>query len=219
MRNLIFALAMLGATPAMAADWVQEAEERAVYDWSGFYVGLSGGYAWTAEEYKASGETVDLRGTGWTAGAHAGYNLQLARLFVVGLEGSGAWADIGDDVTIDRVDVSSQIDWLAFAGGRAGLAFDRILAYGSAGYAGADLSLSGKAQCQGCEAADGHWANGWYWGGGVEYAVANPLTVGIDVKRVMWDNQTFSDHIHNQPINVDGNLDGWVVQGRASLKF
>jgi outer membrane immunogenic protein len=61
------------------------------YDWSGFYVGLNGGYSWgrSATDFSVAGVTVlsttqDLRG--WVFGGQAGYNWQFNRNWLFGLE-------------------------------------------------------------------------------------------------------------------------------------
>ncbi len=76
---------MLAASSSQAAP---------VYNWTGFYVGVQGGYAWgedtTTEFVDATGlptgfsQDFDL--DGFTGGAHAGYNFPVSN-FILGLEG------------------------------------------------------------------------------------------------------------------------------------
>jgi outer membrane immunogenic protein len=84
------------SVPAMAADLpvkapVYKAPVEVPYDWSGFYVGLNGGYSWgrSATDFSVAGVTVlsttqDLRG--WVFGGQAGYNWQFNRNWLFGLE-------------------------------------------------------------------------------------------------------------------------------------
>jgi outer membrane immunogenic protein len=87
---------VLGA-PAFAADLpvkapVYKAPVVVAYDWTGFYVGLNGGYSWgrSATDFSIAGVTVlstsqDLRG--WVFGGQAGYNWQFNRNWLFGVEG------------------------------------------------------------------------------------------------------------------------------------
>jgi outer membrane immunogenic protein len=92
------ALAALAlSVPAMAADLpvkapVYKAPVEVPYDWTGFYVGLNGGYSWgrSATDFTVAGVTV-LSTTqnlnGWVFGGQAGYNWQFNRIWLFGLEG------------------------------------------------------------------------------------------------------------------------------------
>ena len=80
----------------------------AAYDWSGFYVGLNGGGAWSRKCWDLNPQTINIfiippftisgaegchDATGGTFGGQAGYRWQ-AGAFVFGLEAQGNWADI-----------------------------------------------------------------------------------------------------------------------------
>jgi len=91
------AVVAMGA-PAMAADLpaapVYKAPVMAPapwYDWTGFYVGLNGGYSWgrSATDFSVAGVSV-FSGTqklnGWVAGGQAGYNWQFNRNWIFGIE-------------------------------------------------------------------------------------------------------------------------------------
>lgn len=85
------------AGPALAADLpvkapVYKAPVAApFYDWTGFYVGLNGGYSWGRSETDFSVAGVPLFSTsqnlnGWVFGGQAGYNWQFNRNWLFGLE-------------------------------------------------------------------------------------------------------------------------------------
>jgi outer membrane immunogenic protein len=89
------ALAIAG--PAIAADIpapVYKAPVVAplpIYDWTGFYIGLNGGYSWgrSATDYTVAGLPVfstTQKLNGWVAGGQAGYNWQFNRNWVFGVE-------------------------------------------------------------------------------------------------------------------------------------
>ena len=156
-------LAMSGT--AMAADPVVFEEAPApvivdtVYDWSGVYIGLQGGYGWADADVTIftnppTEETYDLDGP--FVGAYAGYNFQWDN-FVAGIEGdiNASWIDLDTD------DGDVELDWFGSVRGRAGYAWDRTLFFGTAGVALAHLSADGE------EDED---LTGWTAGLGVEHA-------------------------------------------------
>ncbi|CAN0423381.1 unnamed protein product, partial [Phaeothamnion confervicola] len=135
------AFAIVGA--AQAADIP---DDPVVHDWSGFYVGAHAGYGegyydgiWDAssDEYDAS----DLNLSGIVGGFHTGFNHQMDAL-VLGIEGDITLVDWSDRQTkSDGYEVmSGDVNFLASVRGRAGIAFDNILLFGTAGLALADAS-------------------------------------------------------------------------------
>lgn len=91
------------------------------FDWSGPYLGLTGGYGWG---------TTD----GWLGGAFAGYNFQVSPNVVVGVEG---------DITGTNRTTNS---WDSSIRGRLGYAYDRYLFYGTGGVAFGDIKNSGMSK-------------------------------------------------------------------------
>lgn len=102
----IAAIASLVATSAYAADlaprmYTKAPPPVAVYDWTGLYVGLNGGYSWGRANttiapsvglfptvpFAAFGQKVD----GGLGGGQIGYNWQLDPKWLIGLEGDIQW--------------------------------------------------------------------------------------------------------------------------------
>jgi outer membrane immunogenic protein len=101
---------LLGASSALAADLAPRPYTKAPvivdpgYNWTGFYVGLNGGYSWgraNTDMVPSPFATVfpltpfapfrqDVNGG--LAGGQAGYNWQVDRKWVVGLEGDVQWS-------------------------------------------------------------------------------------------------------------------------------
>jgi len=97
----VFALALAG--PALAADLPVKAPAykapvvAPVYEWTGFYVGLNGGYSWGPWDSSSLANIfpggAGFVGTfspdvkGWVFGGQAGYNWQIDPRWVVGIEG------------------------------------------------------------------------------------------------------------------------------------
>src|SRR5471030_2864744 len=90
-------LAAMMAMPSFAADLprpVYKAPPRvnpvyvAPFTWTGFYVGINGGYGWgkTNWTFAGIGSSGDFNTTGGLVGGTVGYNLQTGA-FVFGIEG------------------------------------------------------------------------------------------------------------------------------------
>jgi outer membrane immunogenic protein len=91
---------LLTATSALAADLPAPVYTKAppivvpVYDWTGFYIGLNGGYSWgnsfttyTTPVVALPTFTTSQSMDGWVFGGQAGYNWQFNRSWVLGIEG------------------------------------------------------------------------------------------------------------------------------------
>jgi outer membrane immunogenic protein len=163
-------LPLLAAGGARAADVVQEPPpEIPVFTWTGFYLGIQGGYVWTDLDISPAGfSTGDLNGGMF--GGYAGYNFQYDA-WVFGIEGdfNGVWNDKSFTTfgpPLVTVDVGN--DWLASIRGRVGYAFDRTLIFATGGVgftqASADVATPGAFF------SGDKTLTGWTLGGGVEYA-------------------------------------------------
>ena len=93
----IIAVSSICATGALAADLPVKAYTKAPvyvdpgYNWSGFYIGLNGGYSW-GNASNTIGTTVPVAAgsqhmDGWVFGGQIGYNWQYGKSWVFGLEG------------------------------------------------------------------------------------------------------------------------------------
>ena len=96
------AVIALGTASASAAD-IQRRVVRPVqaapvyvaqvYNWTGAYVGLVGGYGWGNTSYSAPLSSGSFNLSGGTLGGTLGYNWQVGQA-VFGLEGDLAWSNI-----------------------------------------------------------------------------------------------------------------------------
>ena len=102
LRNGIFGLTLtsalaLAAFSANAADMYRAApaggyKDEPVYvanTWTGFYAGVNGGYGWTPSDSKYG---TDFSPSGGFGGGQIGYNWQVDRKWVLGLEGDIQWS-------------------------------------------------------------------------------------------------------------------------------
>jgi outer membrane immunogenic protein len=128
-------------------------------NWSGFYVGAMGGYA-----SEATSDPLAIKGG--FAGGTLGYNWQ-SGMFVYGLEGDVAWADIKNSVTVGGITATDKIQALGTFRGRIGVAFEQLLLYGTGGFAFADNKAS--ATGLGVTLSDSKVRSGWTAGAGAEW--------------------------------------------------
>jgi outer membrane immunogenic protein len=166
--------------------------EQASFDWTGFYVGVYGGYAWGDYEYGAVDDDAD----GALAGGTVGYNQQFGN-WVLGLEADGGWAGIEDDVD----DVT--LDWTSTVRGRVGFAFDRFMIYGTGGAAMGGLESNALA--------DDDTRFGYAVGGGIEAA----LTDNISAKAEYLYIDLGDDDLGGTPVDFDAH----TVKGGLNFRF
>ena len=138
------------------------------YSWTGFYVGINGGYSWGPwHSTDLSGVTVDPKVDGWLGGLQAGYNWQIDQRWVIGLEGdiqitgekdSDPGISITTDVqgtgnfaafhTITSTTVANEwkFPWFGTFRGRVGALIDpTLLIYGTGGLAVGNFKVSSAA--------------------------------------------------------------------------
>ena len=171
-------LAAAMALPAFAADFPQpafKAPYAAPWNWTGFYVGINGGYGWGKSSWTdpvAATTTGDFNVSGALAGGTIGYNLQTG-LWVWGLEGDvdASWIK-GTDATIC---CETKNDWLATARGRIGYAMDRWMPYITGGAAFGDVKMTPVG---GASETDTRF--GWTGGGGLEYAFMGAWSAKVE---------------------------------------
>ena len=118
-----------------------------VYNWTGIYVGLNGGYRWGSQDplnlitNRFDGTSIGFSGGvfGGTAGAqiqsgHVVLGLE-ADLVWAGLKGSGTIVPTSGSTTFAAVNATSNIDWETTARARVGYAQDNWLFYATGGFA------------------------------------------------------------------------------------
>ncbi len=196
----------------------------AVYSWSGFYFGGSAGYGWRDDRTTSFAQADPLvtfvtcgGGLGGTCappvssdlsggvfGIQAGYNWQFNSRWLLGVETDINFTSISGSATsapyrialVTAQNVADQnVDWFGTVRARLGfLATDRLLVYGTGGFAYAQIregttlnalteqGAFGLGSAFGCQAAtnsapacfvgnSSRTATGWTAGGGVEYAL------------------------------------------------
>ncbi|MCU0825812.1 MAG: porin family protein [Tabrizicola sp.] len=154
-------------TPAAAAP--------SAYDWSGPYVGLAFGTTGGDQTFNTSPLTFPFD-DGASPSIFAGYLIQRGNL-VYGAE--LAYSD-GDDVTLATF--SEGLRYMVDLKGRLGFANDRALFYGTLGYSSVGyVSLPGNTE-----------TDGFAYGLGVDYAVSDRFTLGLEYLARSTEGDTFN---------------------------
>ena len=154
-----------------------------VYNWSGVYLGINGGYGFGTSNWNApTGSTGNFNTNGFLAGATLGANYQTGA-FVFGVEGDIDWNNLSGSSTALGCGIApvtacqTAQTWLGTARGRVGYAFDRILVYGTGGGAFGNILATVNGSGLGTSSNNEF---GWTAGAGVEAAFAPNWTAKIE---------------------------------------
>jgi outer membrane immunogenic protein len=229
MRKILLAVTGLGAlaltSPASAADLAARPYTKAapmiaaVYDWSGFYIGINGG---GGSSHKCWDIVTNILGaavvppvsegchdaTGAVAGGQFGYRWQ-ASAWVFGVEAQGDWANLrgsnGPNLLVggggsDR----SKIDALGIFTGQVGYAWNNVLFYVKGGAMIANDKYEGFITATDAvfdRASETRW--GGAVGAGLDFGIAPNIVLGVD-------------YVHGFMGSRDLNFTSTVVPGAFS---
>jgi outer membrane immunogenic protein len=215
MKKILFGtigvIALGLAAPASAADLAARPYTKApapavaaIYDWSGFYIGINGGggSAHKCWDFVTPVTGVLVRegchnATGGTVGGQIGYRWQSAN-WVFGLEGQGNWADFrGDNVSTvlfaTGIRNQSRIDAFGMITGQIGYAWNNVLFYVKGGGAVVDDRYRGYSVPTGLLFDS---ANETRWGGvvgaGLEFGFAPNWSIGFEYDHMFLGNRNIT---------------------------
>jgi outer membrane immunogenic protein len=218
--GLVATLSM--AAPAVAADLPAAPYTKApsmiaaIYDWSGFYIGLNGGggsahKCWDLNSNANVAVAPAFRegchnSTGGLVGGQMGYRWQTGG-FVFGLDVQGDWASFtGNNVSafnfgtgVGAITNRTRVDALGLFTGQVGYAFNNVLWYVKGGAAVTHDKYSGIVTTTGLlvdNASETRW--GGTVGTGVEVSFAPNWSVALEYDHLFMGNRnnTFS----NEPV-------------------
>jgi outer membrane immunogenic protein len=221
----VAAVALSGT--ATAADLPMPAEPipamaPVIHNWSGFYVGVSGGFGGGDYTYDFDPPDVGNDLEGWLAGGQGGFNQQ-SGMFVFGGVADISWADIeGDSACPNPIYAcDASVEWLGTARGNAGVAFDRFLIYASGGFAFGGMERESVNTATGTTLTQDETHIGWTAGGGGAFGVTNNLIVGAEALWVDLDEESFDAALLGGGAfsQVDLGSEFVIVRGNASFKF
>jgi outer membrane immunogenic protein len=229
-KNLLLAavslVALSAAAPALAADLAARpytkapAMVAAIYDWSGFYIGINGGggSSHATWDFVGVGREGSHDATGGTVGGQIGYRWQSGQ-WVFGVEGQGNWADFSGDNTsaLFATRNRTKIDAFGLITGQVGYAWNNVLIYvkGGAAVVSDKYEISSTAGALLASTSDTRW--GGTVGAGLEYGFAPNWSVGVEYNHIFLSDKdvTFAGFAGSERIRQDVDM-GLV---RLNYKF
>jgi outer membrane immunogenic protein len=201
--SLAAGAALLSFTPAAFAadmpvaqapvDAVVQEVQQASFDWTGFYVGVYGGFGWG--DLDVDDGLIESDVEGGLAGGTIGYNMQTGN-FVFGIEADGGWAGIEDD------DELTKLNWTSTVRGRLGYAFDNFMIYGTGGAA-----IGGIED----EVLGDDTRIGWTAGGGIEASLTEHISAKVEYLFMDFGD----DDIGGSPVDLQVH----TVKGGLNYRF
>lgn len=179
-------LLALFAVPAAAADrllprtqeWPAYTAPR-TYNWNGIYAGIHSGAAFDRFDGAAKKSRNEV-----LLGGQLGYNLQLGSM-VFGMEGDMSMNGLGNSSKQRGAGTGADMRYVSTLKARTGVAFDRVLIYGTGGLAYGSL-----------KATDGLLSKtkskiGYVVGAGAEYGITDHLSAKLEYNYVSLGKQDF----------------------------
>ena len=242
MKKLVLAasLVVFGTAAASAADLAPSYYKAPppmlspLYDWSGFYAGINGGWGtshncWTRTATAGAAVLPVSEGchdaSGGTVGGQLGYRWQ-AGPWVFGLEAQGNWADFrGSNTSLlfgGLATNRTKIDAFGLFTGQVGYAWNNVLAYVKGGAAVTDNRFDGLSTIGGfvTDTAGSNTKWGGTVGAGIEYAFAPNWSAAVEYDHLFMgsDNYAFNTAglaTRNESIKQDADL----VTVRVNYRF
>jgi outer membrane immunogenic protein len=162
---LAVAVIPAGAADLAVAPAYKAPMQAPAYNWTGFYLGVNGGYAWGQQDplniFTTKFDTFSINYSGGVVGGTFGAQIQSGHV-LMGLEADIDWASIsgsmsyvptifGAPAPIATINLTTKIDSISTGRVRVGYAADNWLFYGTGGLAlvGANTSVAtvGGASC------------------------------------------------------------------------
>lgn len=189
--------ALLCTTSAVFAADVVVPEEpiTPIFTWTGFYLGIVGGYNWGKTDWTFDNDnTANHRANGGTIGGTIGYNYQFYNNVVLGLETDLAWSGAkgGTDCPNPEFSCDSKTTWLGTLRPRLGYAYDRFLPYVTAGAAYGRVEISTLYKPDDDRVSSSSTRFGWAAGVGLEYAFTDQITAKIEYLHTDLGNDDFT---------------------------
>jgi high affinity Mn2+ porin len=191
---------------------------KAVYSWTGFYLGGHVGYGGGSfgpgtNPLPDEGGFFPHSITGLIGGFQAGYNRQLTNHVVVGVEADVSFTGPLDIPRLVPAPFNTTFDYLATTRGRIGYAVGTWMPYVTGGVAWGethvDLNAPGESGVSNGSVLSKRALThvGWIAGMGVEFAVGGNWTAKAEYDYIALARQTYDLSDHGLPrVNVDPNV-------------
>lgn len=197
----------------------------AAYDWSGFYLGINGGWGTSRNCWNFSGTDEGCHDSnGGTLGGQIGYRWQMGQL-VLGVEGQGNWADFsGSNVSLAFAPAvnQSKINAFGLMTGQVGYAWNNVLLYAKGGAAVTNTSYTSFVSSGGAVFANANDDTRWggVIGAGIEYGFAPNWSAGVEYNHLFMQDRTLNFNIAGGGTFAEGiRQDVDLVTARINYKF
>jgi outer membrane immunogenic protein len=216
--TLLAGVATLGfASATQAADLIVDTAPAPIVDsgvvstggnWDGAYIGAFAGYGWgtLSDENVAPLLADDVDVNGWKVGIVAGADFTVSEAIVAGIAADIAWDNASGD---DGAGVSYDTNWSGSVRGRLGFDGGAFLPYVTAGLAFANGSVE-----DGVDSADATHI-GWTAGAGVEFAVADNVSLDLQYRYSDYGTQTYD----LGGVDTDLSLTSHAVTAGVNFRF
>jgi outer membrane immunogenic protein len=243
MRILVMAVLMLaaGAGAASAADLRPMPARlpppiQAVYNWTGFYLGVNVGGGWSNAntDFSTAGfpsfASVDNHMAGAIAGGQVGYNWQ-SGAWVFGVEADFQYSGMKGGISAPcpggicdglAASFDQRMPWFGTARGRVGYASMGWLIYATGGYAYSRLESNAFASAGGIavDVERKESRHGWTAGGGIEVAFAGNWSAKVEYLYMDFGKHDGSWTLTDLPIITDStHLQSNIVRGGVNYRF
>jgi outer membrane immunogenic protein len=205
------------------------------HTWGGFYLGANLGGAWGSTTAYSNGSTAandywSAAPSGFTGGIQLGYNWQVGPL-LYGLEGDLGELGLAGSATnsfvpfIYNTSTSTDMDFYLTLRGRLGILFNQWLIYGTAGYIGADTTVSVVNACTfppcsvDVNAQNESFRNGWTIGGGFETAFSGQWSVKVEYLYYDFGSVNVSGVSNGNTYSWTLDTDGSLVRAGLNYQF
>jgi outer membrane immunogenic protein len=238
-------IALCAAGPAFAADLAPRPYVKApppmvaaIYDWSGFYLGINGGGGssrdcWTATSSNGVALPNVSEGchsaTGGMVGGQIGYRWQAAS-WVFGVEGQGDWADLKgsnpSQIALIPYNNQTKVDAIGLLTGQVGYAWDNVLLYVKGGAAVTDNKYTSFFPVGNVFAAAGvpfNSATDTRWGGtvgtGLEVSFAPNWSVGVEYDHLFMGNPNITFPASGIAVGRTDNIGQGIDMGTVRVNY
>jgi outer membrane immunogenic protein len=198
----------------------------AIMSWTGLYVGVHLGGAWSDVEWAnvtLTGERVANDSSGFFGGAQMGYNQQFGSI-VVGVEATLSGGSLSDNFhsVVDPAQFyATDISTIVTVAGRLGVGADQWMLYAKGGWAGASVDVSGRNTATFDRFSFDDWRSGWTVGTGFEIKVSRNISLGIEYSFIDLGSESITGVTRlSVPVSVrDSDVQIQSVTARLNYQF
>jgi outer membrane immunogenic protein len=205
------------------------------WTWTGFYIGINGGFGGDKVTYPFSVSGIPVTGEGSLTssgaffGGQIGYNYQWANNWVLGAEADINWSNIKSELSASAatpigslsLSTGTELKWYGTVRGRIGYAWDRLFLYGTGGFAYGNttttLNVSGPGV--GIAFSKDNAKTGWTAGAGLEYAITQNVSLKTEYLYLDLGTDNVTTSAFGVPLSIDEHTTAHTIKVGLNWKF